>query len=417
MSQWTEASGEPESRPVSVSELNQHLKSIVEATFPSLWVAGEVSDVAKPRSGHIYFTLKDDQSQIRAVMWRNTAAQLGFDLTNGQQILCFGNLEVYSVRGTYQIVVRKAQPQGLGSLQQAFEKLKRQLHREGLFDAQRKRRLPVFPSRIGVITSPSGAAIHDFLVAARRRMLATEVFVIPAQVQGTGSAETIVRGLKAAAMIRPSLDVVVITRGGGSLEDLWTFNEESVVRAIAASPVPTVSAVGHEVDVTLADLTADVRALTPTDAATKVFVDPEAVRQRVAELRLRLNRGVSQAIESRRARLESLRAHAALSKPDEWIHSRSRLVDELEDRGRRAIERALERAAGKLATASASLAALSPLNTLARGYSVTVDDTRNAIQSSDEVQVGQRIETILHKGRVISTIDSIAPADAQDELR
>ncbi len=209
---------------VSVSELNHQLKAVVEGTFPMMWVAGEVTDVAKPRSGHIYFTLKDDDSQIRAVMWRNVASRLKFDLENGQSILCFGGLEIYTVRGTYQIVVRKAQPQGVGALQLAFEKLKARLNAEGLFSYDRKKPLPSHPRRIGVITSPSGAAVHDFLVAAENRMIGAEIFVIPSQVQGSGAAETIVRGLKAAAMIRPKLDVVVVARGGGSLEDLWCFN-------------------------------------------------------------------------------------------------------------------------------------------------------------------------------------------------
>ncbi|MEM0925659.1 MAG: exodeoxyribonuclease VII large subunit [Planctomycetota bacterium] len=412
MSQWHDEEEQSESRPITVTQLNQHLRSIVEATFPSLWVAGEVSDLATPSSGHLYFTLKDDQSQVRAVIWRSTATRLPFKLHNGQQLLCFGSLEVYSVRGTYQIVVRRAQPQGLGSLQIAFEKLKAQLHSEGLFSAARKRDLPRFPSRIAVITSASGAAIHDFLVAAGRRVPASDILVIPAQVQGAGSAETIVRGLKAAAMIWPRLDVVVVTRGGGSLEDLWTFNEESVVRAIAECPVPTVSAIGHEVDVTLSDLAADLRALTPTDAAIKVFTDRALIADRVDELGSRLSRSAMQTIAERRARLESAKNHPVFKRPDEWIHQRSRYVDELENRSRRAIERACERAEAQLSTVAARLATLSPLRTLARGYGVTRNSEGDVILSADQIHAGESLETIVHRGRFSSTVTSIVPEES-----
>jgi exodeoxyribonuclease VII large subunit len=397
----------PDAQTLTVSELNGHLKAVVESTFPPLWVAGEVTDVAKPRSGHIYFTLKDDDSQIRAVMWRSVASRLKFELENGQSVLCFGGLEIYTVRGTYQIVVRKVQPQGVGTLQQAFEKLKRRLNAEGLFDAERKQTLPVHPRRIGVITSPSGAAIHDFLVAADARMLDAEIFVIPAQVQGDGAAETIVRGLLAASMIRPKLDAVVVTRGGGSLEDLWTFNEEPVVRAIAECPVPTISAVGHEVDITLADLAADVRALTPTDAATKVFPDRAGFVGRVEDLQRRLHRSMQQTIESRRTALEHLSQRPAITKPMEMVHRRSQLVDDLDLRARRAIDQHLKQTKATVASLAANLSALSPLSTLARGYSVTQDDQGNAISSTDQVEIGQSVRTRLADGEFISKIGEI----------
>ncbi|WP_145218195.1 exodeoxyribonuclease VII large subunit [Planctomycetes bacterium TBK1r] len=395
---------------VSVSELNHQLKAVVEGTFPMMWVAGEVTDVAKPRSGHIYFTLKDDDSQIRAVMWRNVASRLKFDLENGQSILCFGGLEIYTVRGTYQIVVRKAQPQGVGTLQLAFEKLKARLNAEGLFSYERKKPLPSHPRRIGVITSPSGAAVHDFLVAAENRMIGAEIFVIPAQVQGSGAAETIVRGLQAAAMVRPKLDVVVVARGGGSLEDLWCFNEEAVVRAIAQCPVPTVSAVGHEVDVTLSDLAADVRALTPTDAATKVFADRSGIVQRVNDLSRRLHRVMHYELERRQVALDALANHPAMSKPMEMVHLRSRLVDELDQRAKQAIDRRLQQSKSNVATLAASLAALSPLNTLARGYSVTSDCDGNAISDASRLEIGERVTTRLASGSFESIVDKIDPA-------
>ncbi|QEF97057.1 Exodeoxyribonuclease 7 large subunit [Stieleria maiorica] len=407
LNEFLESESDGLTQAVSVSELNHQLKAVVEGTFPMMWVAGEVTDVAKPRSGHIYFTLKDDDSQIRAVMWRNVASRLRFELENGQSILCFGGLEIYTVRGTYQIVVRKAQPQGVGALQLAFEKLKARLNAEGLFSIERKQSLPKHPRRVGVITSPSGAAVHDFLVAADDRMVGAEIFVIPAQVQGNGAAETIVRGLKAAAMIRPKLDVVIVARGGGSLEDLWCFNEEAVVRAIAQCPIPTVSAVGHEVDVTLSDLAADVRALTPTDAATKVFADRSGMVQRVRDLDRRLRRAMRYEIERRRMALQSLAGHPAMTKPMEIVHLRSRLVDELDQRAKSAIDRRLQQSKSDVATLAASLAALSPLNTLARGYSVTSDSGGNAISHASQLKAGQRVTTRLANGSFESVVDKI----------
>lgn len=410
MNESFESESDALTQAVSVSELNHQLKAVVEGTFPMMWVAGEVTDVAKPRSGHVYFTLKDDDSQIRAVMWRNVASRLKFDLENGQSILCFGGLEIYTVRGTYQIVVRKAQPQGVGTLQLAFEKLKARLNAEGLFSYERKKPLPSHPRRIGVITSPSGAAVHDFLVAAENRMIGAEIFVIPAQVQGSGAAETIVRGLKAAAMVRPKLDVVVVARGGGSLEDLWCFNEEAVVRAIAQCPVPTVSAVGHEVDVTLSDLAADVRALTPTDAATKVFADRSGIVQRVNDLSRRLHRVMQYELERRQVALDALANHPAMSKPMEMVHLRSRLVDELDQRAKQAIDRRLQQSKSNVATLAASLAALSPLNTLARGYSVTSDCDGDAISDASQLKIGERVTTRLAGGLFESVVDKINPA-------
>ncbi|MCO8121203.1 exodeoxyribonuclease VII large subunit [Stieleria sp. TO1_6] len=408
MSEYFDSESDGLSQSVSVSELNHQLKAVVEGTFPLLWVAGEVTDVAKPRSGHIYFTLKDDHSQIRAVMWRTVASRLPFELENGQSILCYGGLEIYTVRGSYQIVVRKAQPQGVGSLQLAFDQLKGQLHAEGLFAVERKQPLPTHPRRIGVITSPSGAAVHDFLVAADDRMLGAEIFVIPAQVQGNGAAETIVRGLRAATMIRPKLDVVVITRGGGSLEDLWCFNEEPVVRAIANCPLPTVSAIGHEVDVTLSDMAADVRALTPTDAATKVFPDRSGIVGRVNDLSRRLHRVMQYQIERRQSALDAVASHWALTKPLEMVHLRSRLLDELDARGKQAIDRRLQQSKSAVATLAASLAALSPLDTLARGYSVTRDADGQAVLKSADLTVGQRVHTQLAHGNFTATVDKIS---------
>ena len=327
------SSAERETTPaeaMSVSELTGHIKAVIEGTFPSVWVAGEISDLSRPRSGHLYLTLKDDDAQIRGIIWRSTASRLNVDLKDGQAVLCFGDLEVYAARGSYQLVIRKVQPQGLGALQLAFQQLQAKLFAEGLFAAERKRKLPRFPRRIAVVTSPSGAAIRDFLKAAANRWRGVEIIVVPAVVQGETASASIIAALAAAHRIKPRPDIVILTRGGGSLEDLWCFNDERVVRAVAASEIPTVSAVGHEIDVTLCDLAADVRALTPTDGATCTLPDGHLVVQTIGELRQRLDRAIRNAIETRRRRVVSISERTVIRKPLELVHLRSRRLDELD---------------------------------------------------------------------------------------
>ncbi|QDT12543.1 exodeoxyribonuclease VII large subunit [Planctomycetes bacterium K23_9] len=391
-------------KAISVADLTLHIKAMVEELFPSMWVAGEISDLVRARSGHVYFTLKDESAQIRSVMWRSSAERLNFDLEDGQAVLCFGNLEVYAPRGTYQLVVRKAQPQGLGALQLAFQKLQAKLAAEGLFAAERKRPLPEFPRRLGIVTSPTGAAVRDFLQAAANRFRGVEIVVIPALVQGQGAAKSIVAGIRAAHQITPALDVVIVSRGGGSLEDLWCFNEEPVVRAIAESRLPTVSAVGHEIDVTLADLAADVRALTPTDAATHVLPDGERLLSAYQNLSQRLHRSMRSNLADRQFRIDALSNRPILARPHEFIQQRRRDLDELDARARRAAWSQFQQARSKLSSSAASLSALSPLNVLTRGYSVTLNQDGQAIHDANEVQVGDTIETKLHLGTVESTV-------------
>ncbi len=389
---------------VSVSELTGHIKAILEGTFPAIWVAGEISDLTRPRSGHLYFTLKDEQAQIRSVIWRSTAARMREPVEEGQSVLCFGDVEVYAPRGSYQLIVRKVQPQGIGALQIAFQKLQAKLHAEGLFDASRKQELPRFPRRIGLVTSPSGAAIRDFLKAAAHRWKGIEIVVIPARVQGEGAARSIVAAIDAAQRYQPALDLVVISRGGGSLEDLWCFNEEPVVRAVAACRIPTVSAVGHEIDVTLCDLAADLRAVTPTDAATKALPDATMLDRTVVNLHQRLHRGALRAIETRRARLDALSATPWLRKPHEIIQSRYRVLDELDARARRAMQSKLSLQRAAIKTMAASLSALSPLKVLTRGYSVTTDSSGRTITSSRDVASGDVIRTRLQEGEIESIV-------------
>lgn len=396
---------------MSVSELTGHIKAILEGTFPSICVEGEISDLTRPRSGHLYFTLKDEHSQIRGVIWRSTASRMKTQLKEGQSVLCFGDVEVYGARGTYSLVVRKVQTQGLGPLQQAFLELKQKLNAEGLFAAERKQQLPRFPKRLGVVTSPSGAAIRDFLKAAAQRWPGVEILIIPTLVQGQGASESIAKAIEAAQQITPRLDTLVVTRGGGSLEDLWCFNEERVVRAIAQCQIPTISAVGHEVDVTLCDLAADVRALTPTDGATCALPDRDLIVRSLTDLRSRLHRSVRNGITARRNRLNALQTRSILKRPHELVQRRFRQLDEFDARARKAMFTRMELNQAKLGKAAATLSALSPLNVLARGYSVTLDSDDNTIQNPSQVQPGDTIRSRVEHGDIESVVKTIKTYD------
>lgn len=392
---------------LTVSQLTSQIKSLVEESFPGVWVAGEVSNFSRPQSGHCYFTLKDDRAQIRAVMWRGTASRLDFNMADGLELVCRGRLDVYAPRGSYQLVVEQAHPQGVGALELALRQLREKLGREGLFDPERKRPLPKFPRRIGFVTSPTGAAIRDFLEVLRRRWAGVEVIVIPVRVQGDGAAAEIAAGIKAANRLSPALDVLLVGRGGGSLEDLWAFNEEPVVRALAASRVPTVSAVGHEIDVSLSDLAADVRALTPSEAAERVVPSTDEVTHRLARYADRLHGTIRRQVRLGMERVEALSRRRPFAHPHSKVEDRARLADELEARAHRAIKKLAGDREHRLARLAGKLESLSPLAVLGRGYSVTQDAASDqVIRRSREVKVGQQLVTRLAEGQVTSTVDS-----------
>jgi exodeoxyribonuclease VII large subunit len=395
-------------RVLSVSQFTAQLKSVVESNFSSVWVAGEISNFSRPQSGHCYFTLKDDGAQLRAVIWRTAASRLKFDLQDGLEVVCRGSLDVYPPRGSYQMVVSEIEPRGIGALELALRKLREKFAAEGLFDPDRKRPLPTFPRRIGFVTSPTGAAVHDFLQVLKRRWRGVEVFIIPARVQGTGAAEEIAAGIRLANRMRPALDVLVVGRGGGSLEDLWSFNEEPVVRAIAASKIPTVSAVGHEIDVTLADLVADVRALTPTEAAERVVPSSADVSEMVRLLSDRLQRTLGIQLASLRQRLDAIFSRPALARPLEFIHNQSRLVDELGVRLHSAMRLSVRDQEQRLVVLSGKLDSLSPLAVLGRGYSLTQDaKSGKLVTSVKQLKTGSEIRTRLAEGSVVSVVSKI----------
>jgi exodeoxyribonuclease VII large subunit len=401
---------------LSVSQLTEQLKDLVESGFPSVWVSGEISNLSRPQSGHYYFTLKDEQAQIRAVVWRSTASRLRFELDDGLEVICQGGLEVYGPRGTYQLVVRQLEPKGVGALELALRKLRERLAAEGLFEPERKRPLPRFPRRVAVITSPSGAAIRDFLEVLARRWRGVDVLVVPVRVQGDGAGQEIAAAIGVVNRFPQPVDCLVVARGGGSLEDLWSFNEEVVVRAIHASRVPVVSAVGHEIDVTLADLVADVRALTPSEAAERIAPAAEEVRAALARQQQRLAAALRSRAASARAQLDMLGSRRVMRKPFERVHELSQRLDDCQGRAERAVKRRLAALGRQLAGDAARLESLSPLAVLARGYSVTQraghsEPVRDAVQ----LQPGDVLLTRFHHGRATSRVESVDAQSLQSE--
>jgi exodeoxyribonuclease VII large subunit len=393
---------------LTVSQLTAQIKDTLEGEFPSLWVTGEISNYSRPQSGHCYFSLKDDQAQISAVMWRSTLSRLKFDLADGLDVICHGHVDVYAPRGKYQLVVDQLQPKGMGALELAFRKLREKLGAEGLFDPARKRKLPAFPRQLAFVTSPTGAAVRDFLEVLRRRWRGVDVLVIPARVQGDGAAAEIVAGIRLANRLSPRPDVLVVGRGGGSLEDLWAFNEEAVVRAIAASRIPTVSAVGHEIDVTLADLAADVRALTSSEAAERVVPAAEEISARMRGYHQRLRHAAQRRVMWLRARWEGLAAQRPFRRPFDLVHDRSRRLDELAQHGNSVVWRLLRDRQNRLAMMAGKIESLSPLEVLARGYTITQDaKSGEVVRTPRQLRVGQSILTRFGTGEAISKVESI----------
>lgn len=393
---------------LTVSQLSYLLKNVLEVEFPTVWVAGEVSNLSKPQSGHIYFTLKDDNAQMRGVIWRSTVERTRFEIKEGMQMICCGNIDLYPPRGSYQLVVRSAEPLGIGPLQLAFQQLHEKLSKEGLFEQHHKKNIPVIPRRIGVVTSPTGAAIRDFLQILNRRWSGAEVTVLPARVQGDEAAREIAKAIRLANQFQPEFDVLVVTRGGGSMEDLWSFNEEQVVRAIFASVVPVISAVGHEIDVTLSDLVADVRALTPSEAAEKVVPSKDEMRRRIFQQKSFLDQLLLSRLESAYDRLIQIESRPIFRRPLDRIRDLQRSIDEMEESALRSIQRTFEKAEESVANLARHLESVSPLSVLSRGYSVTqVAGDKTVVTSSQQVQPGDLLETQVAQGKIVSRVEEV----------
>jgi exodeoxyribonuclease VII large subunit len=413
------AAGGPPAEAMSVSELTARVKEQVESRFADVWVAGEISNLVRAASGHVYLSLKDDEALLRAVVWRGVVPLLAIEPADGMEVVCHGRIEVYPPRGTYQLTIDRLHAVGTGALEARLRKLHALLEREGLFAEARKRPLPAFPRRIAVITSPTGAAIADFLQTLFSRWRAAEVIVVPARVQGAGAAEELAAALAAVGRLREPVDVVALVRGGGSLEDLWAFNEEVLVRAIAAAPIPVVSGVGHEIDVTLADLAADLRALTPTDAAVRIVPDGAQVAATVGDLGRRLRSGLDRGLDRARERVVQAARSRAFADPERIVRDRRLLVEQQAARLHRLARTTVERARERLVAATGRLEAGSPLKLLARGWSVTwlepadpaTDPALAAeppLASIGGVGPGARLVTQLSDGRIHSRVERIA---------
>jgi exodeoxyribonuclease VII large subunit len=397
-------------RVVSVGELTLYIKDLLEGSLPSVWVAGEICDFARPRSGHCYLTLKDDQAQLPAVIWRSTAARIRFELRDGLQVVCRGHVSVYPPHGRYQLVIQEIQPQGVGALERALRQLHARLAAEGLFAAARKRALPRFVGRVAVVTSPTGAALGDFLEVLRRRWRLCEVLVFPVRVQGPEAAREIVAAVGLVGRLAVPVDCLVLARGGGSLEDLAAFNEESVVRAIHGSPVPVVSAVGHDIDVTLADLAADVRALTPSEAAERVAPAADEIAAMLRSHQQRMAACLAARREAARRRLEAIAGRPVFRRPYGRVREAAQRLDSLELRARGAVGQRLKSAQQSAAALAGRLESLSPLAVLGRGYSLTDrGDDGPPLRDAVGLSPGDPLRTRFAQGRAYSRVERVEP--------
>ncbi|MFM7739095.1 MAG: exodeoxyribonuclease VII large subunit, partial [Planctomycetota bacterium] len=393
-----------EESSLTVSQLTEQIKSTLGTKFSGVSVRGEISDLTRASSGHCYFSLKDDNAKLSAVIWRTTAQRLKFKLEEGVEVICRGGIDVYPPRGSYQLTVNQIVPVGVGPLQLAFQQLHRKLSAEGLFEPIHKQPLPRFPRRILLVTSPQGAAVRDFLQVLSHRWRLSEVLLIPVRVQGEGAGREIAEAIAKANRIQPRPDVLALVRGGGSAEDLWSFNEEVVVRAIFASKIPVVSGVGHEVDVTLADLVADVRALTPTDAAEKVVPKQSDLLAWLRDTEQRLGSSLANRWRSARQQVDSLANRPVLAKPLGLVQTLSQRLDDFQLRLQGPIDRRLERARAQCDQLAGKLETLSPLGVLKRGYSLTLLDGE-VIGDSSKLKQGELLETRLAQGKVFSRVE------------
>jgi exodeoxyribonuclease VII large subunit len=445
---------------LSVSQLSQQLAQVMEEKFPAVWVEGEISNFKVYASGHAYFTLKDETAQLRCVLFRTRIRRVRFEPRDGLHVMAFGAIEVYAQRGDYSLVVELLEPKGVGALQLAFEQLKERLQAEGLFDPARKRPLPRFPRKIGIVTSPSGAAIRDMLRVIGRRFGDIHIVLAPARVQGEGAAAEIAQGVRELNALG-GVDVIIVGRGGGSLEDLWAFNDEMLARTIAASKIPVISAVGHEVDFTIADFVADVRAATPSNAAELVVKEKRAVVDALADLGGRLRRVMARALLAQRERLARTAGRRVLTDPGRPLRELQRRLDDargrlrqaalttlarrehrlelaardlrslspvaralngrraltnLEARLERGIHGRLDRARHRFGAEAGRLDSLSPLAVLRRGYSLTRTGDGRIVRTWRDVVAGDDVRVLLHEGSLDCRVDATRERDDRPQI-
>ena len=391
-------------RPLSVSELTARIKILLEGEFLELWIEGEISNYRRHTSGHWYFTLKDEGAMLRCASFRMQNRMIRFMPEDGLVVRAHGRLSLYEARGEYQLIIEYMEPVGVGALQLGFEQLKRRLAAEGLFDTERKRPLPLLPRCIGVVTSPTGAAVRDILRVIRRRNEAMNVLIAPARVQGDGAAREIVRAIELLNQ-REEVDVIIVGRGGGSVEDLWCFNEEAVARAIFDSRVPIISAVGHETDFTVADFVADLRASTPSAAAEIVTAARDEISARLTGLREDMAAALRYRLLEQRNRVQELQASRAFDDVHTRIRRAAQRFDEAVYAMETAMRQRLTQAGERFAVSSGKLHSLSPLAVLGRGYSIATDSQGRIIKRAADVQPGERLRLRVADGEMECTKD------------
>lgn len=390
---------------LTVSEITQQIKEHLEGKFSEVWVTGEVSNFRVPPSGHQYFVLKDDKAQMRGVMFRGMNSKLKFVPEDGLEVLCFGTLSVYETRGEYQLIIRHMEPKGIGALQLAFEQLKKKLEAEGLFDEDRKRPLPVLPRKIGIITSPTGAAIQDMIQILTRRFPNIEILINPVLVQGDEAAGQIAAAI-AEMNRRDDLDLLIVGRGGGSIEDLWAFNEEVVARAIFASKLPVISAVGHETDFTIADFVADLRAPTPSAAAELAVPVRDDLLESLVQSRKNLKQTMNRLLEN--LSLQVRQWKNLLKDPSQRLADQVMTLDRATERLQIAWLHALQTKLQTVQSLSRQMKSLNPKNILARGYAIVMKaSSQKPLSSASGLKAGDTLTIHLHKDELDSTVVAV----------
>jgi len=391
---------------LSISQITGQIKMSLEQGFSSVWVKGEISNLTKHGSGHWYFSLKDSDAQLGAVMFRGQNQRVRFDPTHGMEISAHGRISVYPPQGRYQLIIDQLLPAGQGDLHLAFEALKEKLSDEGLFDPELKKELPQFPAKIGIVTSATGAAIQDMLNILRRRFALTDLLLVPVKVQGEGASNEISEAID-LLNTRTDIDVMIVGRGGGSLEDLWAFNEENVARAISRSTIPVVSAVGHETDITISDHVADLRAPTPSAAAELVVPDGHEIRDQLMNLSQRLRRDMLIRVQKYEDRLTALNKSYALRRPQLLIDELMQRIDHLQDMSLRSTTDRIQHLNQSLENFNYRVEALNPLAILNRGYSVVSDGDGKVIKSAQEVRTDDEISIRLSEGEIEAGVRKI----------
>lgn len=399
---------EEKTRIYSVHEVTRYVRQRLDEdeVLSDIYVKGEISNLSQPTSGHLYFTLKDEFSELRCVMFREKNRKLKFVPEDGMSVIVRGHISVYEKQGKYQLYVEEIQEEGIGALYRAFEQLKKKLKEEGLFDIGYKKPIPGFPCRIGIITSPTGAAIRDMLNITKRRFPHVHILLAPVAVQGEEAASQIVNAIRLMNRVNKELmkiDVLVVGRGGGSIEELWAFNEEAVARAIFSSEIPVISAVGHETDFTIADFVADRRAATPSEAAEFVVPDKREIEKNLSSLELRMRQNVFKAIEYHRKRLESIEKSILFRKPTERINQYRQTVDEIKRNMLAEITHLVALHRKSLQALSGKLDALSPLAILERGYSICLKEER-VVRSVEDISVGDAVKILFKDGEATSEV-------------